>query len=94
MTCTICRGSGWTETGPCRCWTEKQPPADTTDVYLGVVKRLEPDITSIDHDAALASIAISLKRIADVLGEPNAWGEVGTAAIAGAIVRGLRGDNR
>lgn len=37
------------------------------------------------------SIAISLKRIADALNEPNAYGEVGSAALAGAILRGLRG---
>jgi hypothetical protein len=28
---------------------------------------MEPDIAMVDHDAAMASIAISLKRIADVL---------------------------
>lgn len=37
------------------------------DAYLRTVERLEPDISMIDRDAALASIAISLKRIADVL---------------------------
>jgi len=39
---------------------------------------------------ALVSIAVSLKRIADALNEPNAYGEVGSAALAGAILRGLR----
>lgn len=38
----------------------------------------------------LASIAVSLKRIADAMQEPNAYGEVGGAAISGAILRGLR----
>ena len=37
------------------------------DAYLDTVKRLEPDIHPIDRDGALASIAISLKRIADSL---------------------------
>jgi len=40
---------------------------------------------------AIVSIAMSLKRIADAMQEPNEYGEVGTAAIAGAILRGLRG---
>lgn len=40
-------------------------PRDSVNVYLGTVERLEPNITCIDRDAALASIAISLKRIAD-----------------------------
>lgn len=38
----------------------------------------------------LASIAISLKRIADAMQSPNEYGEVGGAALAGAISRGLR----
>lgn len=38
---------------------------DSVDVYLKVIERLEPDLTMIDHDAGIASIAISLKRIAD-----------------------------
>jgi hypothetical protein len=42
------------------------------------------------HHVALASIAISLKRIADALNSPNEYGEVGSAAVAGAIVRGVR----
>lgn len=37
------------------------------DAYLKTVERLEPEITPIDTPAALASIAISLKRIADLL---------------------------
>ncbi len=40
---------------------------------------------------ALVSIAYSLKRIADAMQEPNEYGEIGGAAIAGAIARGLRG---
>lgn len=35
------------------------------DAYLDTISRIEPDITMIDRDAALASIAISLKRLAD-----------------------------
>ena len=40
--------------------------------------------------AAQVSIAISLKRIADALNDPNDHGEVGSAALAGAIYRGLK----
>lgn len=37
------------------------------DAYLDTVKRLEPDIAMIDTGAGLASIAVSLKRIADAM---------------------------
>ena len=37
------------------------------NVYLETIARLEPDLAMVDRDAALASIAISLKRIADYL---------------------------
>jgi hypothetical protein len=63
---------------------------DRVDAYLDTVSRLEPEIAQIDTGTALASISISLKRIADALNSPNAYGEVGSAAIAGAIMRGLR----
>ena len=36
-------------------------------LHLGVVARLEPELMAMNPDAALASIAISLKRIADLL---------------------------
>ena len=42
-------------------------------------------------EVAMISIAISLKRIADAFNEPNAYGEVGSAAIANSIARGIRG---
>ncbi len=38
-----------------------------SEAYLDTIKRIEPDIAMIDRDAALASIAISLKRIADAM---------------------------
>jgi len=41
-------------------------------------------------ETTLLSISVSLKRIADALNEPNEYGEVGSAALAGAIARGLR----
>lgn len=43
------------------------PEKERVDAYQATVKRLEPDITMIDQDAGIASIAISLKRIADAL---------------------------
>lgn len=67
---------------------------ERVDSYLETIGRMEPEIAMVDRDAALASIAISLKRIADALNEPNSFGETGTRAIAGAIVRGLNGDTR
>lgn len=41
--------------------------SERVDAYLDTIKRIEPDISMIDTGAALASIAISLKRIADAL---------------------------
>lgn len=60
------------------------------DAYLDTVSRLEPDIVCVDQAAALTSIAISLKRIADALSEKNEYGEGPAAAIGGSIKRGLR----
>ena len=60
------------------------------EVYLETVARLEPEITMVDTGAALASIAISLKRIADVMERTNEYGERGAEAISGALLRGLR----
>lgn len=40
---------------------------DRLKAYLNTVIRLESDITPIDANAAYASIAISLKRIADLM---------------------------
>lgn len=40
---------------------------ERVDAYLDTVNRLEPDIAHLDVSAAAASVAISLKRIADVL---------------------------
>lgn len=37
------------------------------DAYIDTISKLEPDIAPIDIGAAAASIAISLKRIADAL---------------------------
>lgn len=45
---------------------------------------------SVTDTASLLSIAISMKRIADAMQSPNEYGEVGGAAIAGAISRSLR----
>lgn len=64
---------------------------ERVDAYLDTVKRMEPDIAMVDRDAALASIAISLRRIADVLEGTNEYGESGARAIARGIIEGLRG---
>ena len=45
----------------------KSPEAARVDAYLDAVSRIEPEIAMLDTGAALASIAISLKRIADAL---------------------------
>lgn len=47
------------------------------DAYLDTVKRLEPDIAMIDLGAGLASMAISLKRIADLLEILELRGSIG-----------------
>jgi len=76
------------------------------DSYLKTVNRLEPEICCIDTGGALASIAISLKRIANslekltnpedllrqVAAHPvNCYGEGFADAIQNGIVRGQRG---
>lgn len=38
---------------------------DSVDGYLNTIKRMEPDIHPIDGAGFYASVAISLKRIAD-----------------------------
>ena len=47
--------------------SEGEAAGRRVDAYLETVKRLEPDISMVDRDATLTSIAISLKRIADTL---------------------------
>lgn len=44
---------------------------ERVDAYLATIERLEPDIAMIDESAGWASIAISLKRIADALERQN-----------------------
>lgn len=64
------------------------------DIYQDCIKRLEPDVTHMDQDATLTSIAISLKRIADVMEalntqQVNEYGETILPAITRAIKNGL-----
>lgn len=40
--------------------------AERVDAYLGTLARMKP-VAMVDQEASLASIAISLKRIADAL---------------------------
>lgn len=40
---------------------------DNADTYQRTIARMEPDLAGVDHAGAIASIAISLKRIADAL---------------------------
>ena len=51
---------------------------------------MEPDISLVDRDAALASIAISLKRIADAISDDGKIERLKTA-IEYAIWYGLQG---
>lgn len=55
------------------------------DAYQNTIARIEPEIAMIDRDAALASIAISLKRIADQLENPESL----RLTIYNAITEGL-----
>lgn len=53
----------------------------TDNAYLDTINRLEPEIAAIDLPAGAASIAISLKRIADAL---NAAPRMGCVCPPGA----------
>lgn len=46
---------------------ELKHPSPPADYYLHTIDRMEPDIAFIDASAGWASIAISLKRIADCM---------------------------
>ena len=61
---------------------------DIMDSLEQAVRLLSQDVSP--SDCSLFSIAVSMKRIADALNEPNEYGEVGGAAIAGSIKRGLQ----
>ena len=50
---------------------EAEAAGRRVDAYLATVKRLEPNIAIVDCDASLASIAVSLRRIADALEPPK-----------------------
>ena len=41
--------------------------SERVHAYMDTVGRMEPEIAMVDRDTALASIAISLRRIADAL---------------------------
>lgn len=57
---------------------------ERVDGYLATIERLEPDIRPIDLPAAAASIAISLKRIADFLERFKPLADVMEAELAKA----------
>lgn len=62
---------------------------ERVDAYLATVALLEPDIAPVDYSAALTSIAISLKRIADVLNSDTRIDQF-SATIERAIWNGLK----
>ena len=86
----------------CPCGWDSLPGLED-DVYQGTVCRLEPERHGIDTGAALASISISLKRIADATEEIAGWLNGNGAplavehicnAIQTAIFNGLGGGRR
>ncbi len=66
------------------------PQQRRVDAYLNTVGRLEPEITPIDADAAFASIAISLKRIADRL---DVIGALAAEIVPGRVVEKINPNN-
>lgn len=62
MTPNILGQKGWGDLSDARILRAR---AKQVDAYVDTINRLEPDIASIDDVAAYASIAISLRRIAD-----------------------------
>lgn len=65
------------------------PVPDAHEGYLDTIERMEPDLHMVDRDAALASIAISLKRIADAL-EGGGMAQQISLAITEGIWKGLK----
>lgn len=59
------------------------------DAYGKTLDRMEQNIAAVDTAPALASIAISLTRIADALDRASLNGDHLANAIEGAIFRGL-----
>lgn len=64
------------------------------DAYMETVNRLEPDLHPLDTDAALASIAVSLKRIADAVEQSASfangnWPQLFTDQVCDAIRTGI-----
>lgn len=53
------------------------------EAYLGTIGRMEPDLAPVDDAAAMASIAISLKRLADA----SERGAIGLERIADVVER-------
>lgn len=51
--------------------------AERVGAYQKTIERFEPDIAMTDQNAALTSIAISMKRIADALEKVDAPSEQG-----------------
>lgn len=55
--------------GACSTWHKKEEShlaeKERVDAYLATIERMEPDLAMVDAGAAYASIAISLKRLAD-----------------------------
>lgn len=65
------------------------PEQRRVDGYQATVARFEPDIHRVDQDAAMTSIAISLKRIADVLCENATMREVHKDQLISGIERAI-----
>ncbi len=55
---------------------------EDVDDYLATIARMEPDIHMIDASAFYASVAISLKRIADEFEKLNAFLVIGVEKAA------------
>lgn len=61
---------------------------------MALLDQLEPAAMEAgldtDSERYMASVAVSLKRIADAMTSPNMYGESGSEAIANSIWRGLQ----
>lgn len=65
---------------------------EAVNAYLEMLKRLEPDIVVVDDITAQVSIAVSLKRIADILEKQSRATDTGARTLLNAFAQAIGGN--